>query len=88
MKDSWNMLAVKTIIFSAAGLCTLPFLSVIVQYIDSMTGFSAGRGYYADSMMYIVRNPLVYILVVLCVNILCAVMYLICSALKSKRENS
>ena len=45
MKDfSWKIFAIKTIIFSIWGLSTLPFLSIIVQYIDSITGFSSGNG--------------------------------------------
>ena len=47
MKDfSWKIFAIKTIIFSIWGLSTLPFLSIIVQYIDSITGFSSGNGYH------------------------------------------
>jgi hypothetical protein len=37
-----KVLAFKTIILSILGLSTLPFLSIIVQYIDSVTGFASG----------------------------------------------
>ena len=51
MKDfSWKIFAIKTIIFSLWGLSTLPFLSIIVQYIDSITGFSSGNGYHTNHM--------------------------------------
>ena len=61
MKDfSWKIFAIKTIIFSIWGLSTLPFLSIIVQYIDSITGFSSGNGYHTNHMDYIFESPLVY----------------------------
>lgn len=89
MKDSpLNILAIKTIIFSIFGLSTLPFLSVIVQYIDSITGFSSGNGYHTNNMDYIFENPLVYMVVVLCINIILGLAYLICSFFKAKRDNS
>ena len=53
------------------GLSTLPFLSIIVQYIDSITGFSSGNGYHANHMDYIFESPLVYMGVVFCINIVC-----------------
>ena len=46
------------------GLSTLPFLSIIVQYIDSITGFSSGNGYHTNHMDYIFESPLVYMGVV------------------------
>jgi|GEM_PF-366408 len=40
MKDfHLKILAIIMIIFGIFGLSTLPFLSIIVQYIDSITGF-------------------------------------------------
>ena len=46
MKDfHLKILAIIMIIFGIFGLSTLPFLSIIVQYIDSITGFSSGNGY-------------------------------------------
>ena len=69
MKDfSWKIFAIKTIIFSIWGLSTLPFLSIIVQYIDSITGFSSGNGYHTNHMDYIFESPLVYMGVVFCIN--------------------
>lgn len=50
--------------FSIWGLNTLPFLSIIVQYIDSITGFSSGNGYHTNHMDYIFESPLVYMGVV------------------------
>ena len=42
MKDfHLKILAIIMIIFGIFGLSTLPFLSIIVQYIDSITGFSS-----------------------------------------------
>ena len=82
MKDfSWKIFAIKTIIFS-----TLPFLSIIVQYIDSITGFSSGNGYHTNHMDYIFESPLVYMGVVLCINIILAIAYLIYCFHKAKRE--
>lgn len=44
MKDfHLKILAIIMIIFGIFGLSTLPFLSIIVQYIDSITGFSSGN---------------------------------------------
>mgnify|MGYP000153684246 CR=1 FL=1 len=44
-----SIIVIKMIIFSISGLCTLPFLSIIAQYIDSVTGFSKGQGYHTES---------------------------------------
>lgn len=66
MKDfSWKIFAIKTIIFSIWGLSTLPFLSIIVQYIDSITGFSSGNGYLTNNMDYLLK-VLLFILVAFC----------------------
>ena len=87
MKDfSWKIFAIKTIIFSIWGLSTLPFLSIIVQYIDSITGFSSGNGYHNNVMDYICESPLVYMGVVFCINIIIAIAYFIYCFLKAKRE--
>ncbi len=89
MKDSpLKVLAFKTIILSILGLSTLPFLSIIVQYIDSVTGFSLGSGYHADNIDYIFESPLVYIGVVFCINIVLAMIYLIHCYLKEKQGDS
>lgn len=89
MKDSpLKVLAFKTIILSILGLNTLPFLSIIVQYIDSVTGFSLGNGYYTNNIDYIFKSPLVYIGVVLCINIVLAMIYLIYCYIKEKRGDS
>lgn len=89
MKDSsLKILAIKIIIFSIFGLSTLPFLSIIVQYIDSITGFSSGNGYHTNNIVYIFQSPLVYIGGILCINIILAVVYLIYSFLKAKRGDS
>ncbi len=89
MKDfSLNILAIKTIILSVFGLSTLPFLSIIVQYIDSITGFSSGNGYHTNNMDYIFESPLVYIGIILCINIILGTVYLIYSFIKTKRGNS
>lgn len=78
MKDSpLKVLAFKTIILSILGLNTLPFLSIIVQYIDSVTGFSLESGYHTNNIDYIFESPLVYIGVVLCINIVLAMIYLL-----------
>ena len=89
MKDSpLKVLAFKTIILSVLGLSTLPFLSIIVQYIDSVTGFSLGSGYHTNNIYYIFKSPLVYIGVVLCINIVLAMIYLIHCYLKEKQGDS
>lgn len=89
MKDSpLNVLAIKVILFSIFGLSTLPFLSIIVQYIDSITGFSSGNGYHTNNIDYIFENPLVYIGVILCINVILGIVYLIYSFFKAKRGDS
>lgn len=86
MKDSpLNILAIKTILLSVFGLSTLPFLAVIIQYIDSIIHFSSGNGYYTNSNAYIFKSPLVYMGVVLCINIILGVLCLAYQGLK-KRE--
>lgn len=89
MKDSpLNILAIKIIIFSIFGLSTLPFLSIIVQYIDLITGFSSGNGYHTNNIAYIFEDPLVYIGGILCINIILGIVYLVYSFLKTKRGDS
>ena len=63
MKDfHLKILAIIMIIFGIFGLSTLPFLSIIVQYIDSITGFSSGNGYLTNNMDYLFK-VLLFILV-------------------------
>lgn len=85
MKDSkFSYLAIKTIIFSVFGLSTLPFLAVVLQYIDSVTGFSGGNGSHTDSSVYLAHAPLIYIKIVLYLNIVGGIAYLIYARLKNK----
>lgn len=66
MKDfHLKILAIIMIIFGIFGLSTLPFLSIIVQYIDSITGFSSGNGYLTNNMDYLLK-VLLFILVAFC----------------------
>ena len=86
MKDfSWKIFAIKTIIFSIWGLSTLPFLSIIVQYIDSITGFSSGNGYLTNNMDYLFKSPLIYIGGFFVFSIILAIIYLVYSFFKAKR---
>lgn len=87
MKSSLKIIAIKTIIKSVFGLCTLPLLAVIVQYIDSVTGFSRGQGYYSNSGTYIFSSPLIYILMILCINILLSVVYLILEYVRERNAD-
>lgn len=87
MKSSLKIIAIKTIIKSIFGLCTLPLLAVIVQYIDSVTGFSRGQGYYSNSSTYIFSAPLIYILMILCINILLSVVYLILEYVRERNAD-
>lgn len=87
MKSSLKIIAIKTIIKSVFWLCTLPLLAVIVQYIDSVTGFSRGQGYYSNSGTYIFSSPLIYILMILCINILLSVVYLILEYVRERNAD-
>lgn len=87
MKSSLKIISIKTIIKSIFGLCTLPLLAVIVQYIDSVTGFSRGQGYYSNSSTYIFSAPLIYILMILCINILLSVVYLILEYVRERNAD-
>jgi hypothetical protein len=84
MKDSLKILAVKLIFRSVFGLCSLPFLSIIAQYVDSVTGFSSGNGYYTNSSAYIFKSPLVFIFAILCINIIVSIVCLITSLRSEK----
>lgn len=84
-KFSLNLFAVKTIMLSVFGLSMLPFLAIIVGYIDSVTGFIAGHGYYSDSTMYIFKSPLIYIGIILCVNIIFSVAVLLYNHFKKRK---
>lgn len=86
LKDSaYKVIAVKTIIKSIVGLCAMPLLGVVMQYIDSVTGFSSGQGYHTDSSVYIFEKPLVYLFAILCICIIGAVLYLVSSCIREKR---
>lgn len=87
MKDSsMSILATKTILLSIFGLSIVPFLAIILQYIDSIIGFSNSNGYYTNSNVYISKGPLIYIVIVLWINIIWGIFYLVyyCS-IKRKR---
>ncbi len=84
-KFSLNLFAVKTIMLSVFGLSMLPFLAIIVGYIDSVTGFIAGRGYYSDSTMYMFKSPLIYIGIILCINIIFSVAVLLYNHFKKRK---
>lgn len=86
MKNSfYNNIAITTLILSIFGLSTIPFLAVILQYIDSITGFSPGRGYYSESYRYIFKSPLIYILITFCIYIIISITFLIISKKNSKK---
>lgn len=78
-------LAIIMIIFGIFGLSTLPFLSIIVQYIDSITGFSSGNGYLTNNMDYLFKSPLIYIGGFFVFSIILAIIYLVYSFFKAKR---
>lgn len=84
-KLDYNILAVKTIMLSVFGLCSLPLLATVVQYIDSVVGFSDGQGYHTESSRYIFETPLVYILIILCIYILGAILFLIYNNYKGEK---
>ena len=87
MRNSpYCVIAVKTIILSIFGLSTLPFWAVVVQFIDSVTGFSSGQGYHSASRRYIFESPLIYILVVLCINVVTGIAFLAYTCYKEKME--
>lgn len=86
--SSLKVLAIKTILVSTFGVSTLPLLSVIVPYIDSITGFSSGGGYYANSIDYIFHSPLVFIVIILCINIILSIVYLLYGFFKRKQGRS
>lgn len=85
MKDSsYRILAIKTGIFSVFGLCVLPLLALIVQYIDSVIGFSNGNGYYTDSSRYIFESPLIYLLIFFSLNVVISIGFLIFKKTKKR----
>lgn len=84
-KLDYNILAIKTIMLSVFGLYSLPLLATVVQYIDSVVGFSTGQGYHTESSRYIFESPLIYIWVILCIYILGAMLFLIYNNYKGKR---
>ena len=85
MKDfHLKILAIIMIIFGIFGLSTLPFLSIIVQYIDSITGFSSGNGYLTNNMDYLFKSPLIYIGGFFVFSIILAIIYLVYSFFKAK----
>ena len=89
MRNSpYCVIAVKTIILSIFGLSTLPFWAVVVQCIDSVTGFSSGQGYRSESQRYIFESPLIYILVVLCINVVAGIAFLAYAHYKEKKGGS
>ena len=62
MKDfHLKILAIIMIIFGIFGLSTLPFLSIIVQYIDSITGCNSGNCDLNNNMDYLFKGRMIYI---------------------------
>ena len=80
MRNSpYCVIAVKTIILSIFGLSTLPFWAVVVQF---------GQGYHSASQRYIFESPLIYILVVLCINVVAGIAFLAYAHYKEKKGGS
>ena len=86
MKDSsMKVLMIKIVFFCVFGLCSLPFLAVIAQYLDMNTGFSQGRGFHTNSLQYVMERPLIYMLIFFVVCIILGVVYCLrCLALRKK----
>ena len=65
-------------------MCVLPLLALIVQYIDSVIGFSNGNGYYTDSNRYIFESPLIYLLIFFSLNVAISIGFLIFKKTKKR----
>ena len=83
--NEYVVFCIKMIVLSVFGLSTLPFLAGVVKYLDSVVGIDSSSGYYTDATEYIFRSPLIYMLVVLCANIIVAGGALILINLKKKK---
>lgn len=69
-----KIIAIKLMIFCIFGISTLPLIAVILQFIDSFTNFSGGRGYYTNYWRYLLEDPLIFILIAFCAGILGSVL--------------
>lgn len=69
-----KIIAIKVMIFCIFGISTLPLIAVILQFIDSFTNFTGGRGYYTNYWRYLLESPLIFILIVFCTGILGSVL--------------
>ena len=81
-----KVLMIKLLFLSAFGLCSLPFLSVILQFLDMKTGFGHGYGFHTNSLYYITESPLVFLLCYFIVCILIGVLYFLRLNFRKKKE--
>lgn len=88
MKDKdYVLFCIKTIVLSVFGLSTVPFLACIVQYLDARVGINATNGYYSNHINYISESPLIQIVIVLCLNIIIASIYLFKNSKKKEQKH-
>lgn len=73
MKDKdYVLFCIKTIMLSVFGLSTIPFLACIVQYLNGCTY----DGCFTYPSYYVLKSPFIQIVIVLCLNIIIASIYL------------
>ena len=85
-EQSHKNIMIKLLFLSALGLCSLPFLSVILQFLDMKTGFGHGYGFHTNSLYYITESPLVFLLCYFIVCILIGVLYFLRLNFRKKKE--
>lgn len=82
MKDKdYVLFCIKTIVLSVFGLSTVPFLARIIQYLDCIT-YNSYHTYPSD---YISETPLIQIVIVLCLFIIIASIYLFKNSKKKEQ---
>lgn len=88
MKSSQtNLFAIGTLLVSLLGLCSLPLLSVVVQYMDSINGFSTGAGFYPNSSQYIFEWPLIILFIYFCSTALISIAVIVVKAIRKRKSH-
>lgn len=77
MDDSYNKIAVKVVLLSVFGLCSMPLLGCLVKYLDSCVGIGTQTGYLTDPNQYIFTSPLIWLLIIWIVYAVGGIIFLI-----------
>lgn len=85
-RSPWTLFSFKLILLSIFGLSALPFLSVVVQYLDTIVNVNGSPGYHTSSSDYLLEWPLLPLVVILGLNLILGILLLAYHQYKEKQN--